>query len=75
MDSSTSKPERTVPSPPRCEGDVDCENPVVALFLETGAKMCIYCAARALSELEREIRTDITASPQPIPNPDPDQNS
>jgi|WetSurMetagenome_2_1015567.scaffolds.fasta_scaffold45975_1 hypothetical protein len=68
---STPQSEGTIPSPPRCEGEIDCENPVVALFLGTGAKMCIYCATRALSELSelgKEINTDITASPHPISN-------
>jgi hypothetical protein len=69
---STPQPEGTIPSPPRCEGEIDCENPVVALFLGTGAKMCVYCATRALSELGKEINTDITASPHPIPNPNQD---
>lgn len=69
---SIPQPERTIPVPPRCEGEIDCENPVVALFLETGAKMCVYCATRTLSELGKEISTDITASPNPIPDPNQD---
>jgi hypothetical protein len=64
--SETPQPERTVPAPPRCEGDLDCENPVIVLFLGTGAKMCIHCATKAFSELEKEIDTDINASLRPI---------
>jgi hypothetical protein len=65
------QPERTVPAPPRCEGELDCENTVVILFLGTGAKMCEHCAIKALSELEKEIDTDVNASLRPISRPIP----